>query len=95
MKTLNRSAIGPLRLCVCLALLGDATARVHAATITVSSTADSGAGTLRAALASAANGDTINASGVSGTITLTNGELLVTELDPNLLVRRLRVAVGQ
>lgn len=46
-------------------------------TITVTSTADSGAGTLRAALASAANGDTINLS-VTGTITLTNGELLVT-----------------
>src|SRR5438105_9264153 len=33
-----------------------------AATITVTSTADSGAGTLRDALASAANGDTIDAS---------------------------------
>jgi subtilisin family serine protease len=47
------------------------------ATITVTSTADSGAGTLRAALASAANGDTIDASGVTGTILLTSGELLV------------------
>src|SRR5262249_22823747 len=47
------------------------------ATITVTSTADSGAGTLRAALASAANGDTIDASGVTGTILLTTGELLV------------------
>ena len=47
-------------------------------TITVTSTADSGAGTLRAALASAADGDTIDASGVTGTILLTSGELLVT-----------------
>src|SRR5262245_47939753 len=48
-----------------------------AATITVTNTADSGSGTLRAALASAANGDTINATGVSGTILLTSGQLLV------------------
>ena len=51
---------------------------VHAATITVTGTADGGPGSLRDALASAANGDTIDASGVSGTILLTNGELLVT-----------------
>src|SRR5437660_3141636 len=54
---------------------GRATAQI---TIIVTSTADSGAGTLRAALASAANGDTIDASGVTGTILLTSGELLVT-----------------
>ena len=50
----------------------------QAATITVSNTGDSGAGSLRAALASAADGDTIDATGVSGTIFLTSGELLVT-----------------
>lgn len=49
----------------------------NAATIPVISTADSGAGTLRAALASAADGDTIDATGVSGTIILTTGELVV------------------
>src|SRR5438876_8223193 len=49
---------------------------LHAATITVTSTADSGAGSLRAALASASDGDTIDFS-VTGTITLTSGELLV------------------
>ena len=49
----------------------------HAATVTVTSTADSGAGSLRDALASAANGDTIDASSVTGTITLTTGELVV------------------
>ena len=50
----------------------------HAATITVTNTADSGAGTLRAALANAADGDTIDATGVSGTITLSTGQLVVT-----------------
>src|SRR6266699_3875226 len=49
---------------------------VHAATITVTSTADSGAGSLREALASASDGDTIDFS-VTGTITLTSGELVV------------------
>jgi hypothetical protein len=48
----------------------------HAATNTVTSTADNGAGTLRNALASVANGDTINFT-VTGSITLTTGELLV------------------
>lgn len=50
---------------------------VHAATIPVTSTDDSGAGTLRAALASAGDGDTIDATSLSGTILLTSGELLV------------------
>src|SRR5262245_15774005 len=55
---------------------------VRAATITVNSTDDpagpSGTTTLREALAAAADGDTIDATGVSGTILLTGGELLVT-----------------
>src|ERR1051326_3615139 len=50
----------------------------HAATITVTQTNDSGAGSLRQAIQSAAPGDTINLS-VTGVITLTNGELLVTK----------------
>src|SRR5437899_2206735 len=51
---------------------------LNAATIPVTSTADDGSGgTLREALASAADGDTINFS-VTGTILLTSGELLVT-----------------
>ena len=50
-----------------------------AATIFVTSKQDNdNPGTLRNALANAAVGDTIDASGLSGTITLTNGELLVT-----------------
>jgi hypothetical protein len=52
-------------------------AGVDAATLTVSSTNDSGAGSLRQAIADAAPGDTIGFS-LTGAITLTNGELLVT-----------------
>src|SRR6476620_5328274 len=48
----------------------------QAATITVSNTNDSGAGSLRQAIADAHDGDTID-FGVTGTITLTTGELLV------------------
>jgi hypothetical protein len=48
-----------------------------AGTLTLTSTADGGAGTLRDALASAADGDTIDASQLSGTILLTSGELFV------------------
>jgi hypothetical protein len=47
-----------------------------AATITVTNTNDSGAGSLRQALANANNGDTIH-FGITGVITLTTGELLV------------------
>jgi hypothetical protein len=50
----------------------------HAATITVINTADSGPGSLRAALAAAVDGDTINfAVTTPATITLTSGELVV------------------
>ena len=84
MNTCNRPDTHPLnnRLAVLLflALFCVAwTSVVHAATsITVTSVGDSGAGTLREALSRAADGDTIDASTVSGTILLTGGELLVT-----------------
>ncbi len=46
--------------------------------LTVTNTADSGDGSLRATMATAINGDNINfASNVTGTITLTSGQLLV------------------
>ena len=49
----------------------------RAATLTVTSTADDGfVGTLRSVLAGAADGDTIDFS-VTGTITLTTGQLVV------------------
>ena len=50
--------------------------QVHATTITVINTNDSGPGSLRQALADANGGDTINFA-VTGTIGLTSGELLV------------------
>jgi predicted outer membrane repeat protein len=51
---------------------------VHATTITVMNTDDSGTGSLRQALADANDGDTINFDvSVTGTINLTSGELLV------------------
>jgi len=48
----------------------------RAATITVTSTADSGTGSLRDAIAAASSGDTINVS-VTGIITLTGGMLTI------------------
>jgi hypothetical protein len=65
---------------------------VHAAEISVTNTNDSGAGSLRQALASAHDGDTI-VLGVTGTITLTTGQLEVNKIltitgffgDPSLL----------
>jgi len=51
----------------------------HAATIMVTNTNDNGPGSLRQALALANDGDTIDATGISGVITLTSGELLVSQ----------------
>jgi hypothetical protein len=48
-----------------------------ASTIVVTNTNDSGPGSLRNALAVANDGDTIDATGVSGTILLTSGELQI------------------
>jgi hypothetical protein len=57
-------------------LMAFAAAALHAATLTVSSTADSGAGSLRAQIAAAATGDTVSIP--AGTITLTTGEIAIT-----------------
>ncbi len=79
------------RLLIAAAVLAVGTSQLRAATITVTSTADYGPGSLRDALASATDGDTIDASSVTGTILLTNGELLVSNSvdiigpDPDLL----------
>ena len=56
---------------VMVLLLGTTTNPTHAATITVTSLNNSGTGTLRAAIAAAGSGDTINFS-VSGTIKLSS-----------------------
>ena len=61
---------------ICVALLC-LIVPTHASIIPVTNTNDSGAGSLRQALAIANNGDTIDATGISGVITLTTGELLV------------------
>src|SRR5262249_11374681 len=50
---------------------------VLATNITVTNTNDSGPGSLRQAMADANDGDTINATGVSGSVELSSGELLV------------------
>jgi hypothetical protein len=62
---------------ICLILAGALTIPAYATTIIVSSTNDNGPGSLRQALVDANEGDTIDATGVAGTITLTSGQLLV------------------
>jgi len=81
MKWIKRSQLIAINLAAFALILVLPYAR--AATIIVSSTTDSGSGTLREALASAADGDTIDATGVSGTITLLNGELVVSTVSPS------------
>ena len=70
--------MGTLRAVAACVILGCAfTIPALGATTTVTNTNDSGLGSLRQALANANDGDTIDATGVSGVITLTTGELLV------------------
>jgi predicted outer membrane repeat protein len=62
----------------CIALLAEPTRSAHAAPIPVTNTNDSGAGSLRDALAIAAPGDVVTFSAaVSGMIVLTSGELVI------------------
>jgi len=77
MKTKWHSCIAPIA-CSILTLLASVTTR--AATLFVTSTGDTGAGSLRAALKSARSGDTIRFSlPTPATIRLTSGELLVSK----------------
>src|SRR5712692_10497848 len=62
---------------ICLTLACALTIPAHATTIIVSNINDNGPGSLRQALVDANDGDTIDATGISGVITLTTGELLV------------------
>src|SRR5262249_37110787 len=75
----------------CAALVSSLSPNAGAATIPVTSTDDGAPGTLRQAMPTATNGDTNDATGISGTIILTNGQLLVSNSvaivgpGPNLL----------
>jgi len=60
-----------------IALLLSVAASASATIITVTNTNDSGPGSLREALAAANDSDSIDATGISGVINLTSGELLV------------------
>ena len=62
---------------ICLTLACALAIPAHATTIVVTNTNDNGPGSLRQALVNANDGDTIDATGISGVITLTSGELLV------------------
>ena len=61
---------------IAVLLLAATMMSAHAATITVTNTNDSGPGSLRQALTSANDGDTITFA-VRGTITLTSGTLVI------------------
>jgi hypothetical protein len=74
-KLSSRAALTLPFLLSVLCLLNTSTP-IHAATLTVTSKADNGSGTLRKTIANAAAGDVIKFN-VSGTITLTSGELLI------------------
>jgi hypothetical protein len=62
---------------ICLSLVCALTIPAHATTIIVTNTNDNGPGSLRQALADANDGDTIDATAISGVISLTTGQLLV------------------
>jgi hypothetical protein len=64
---------------ICVIWVCALTALARATTITVTNTNDNGSGSLRQALADANDGDMIDATGISGVITLATGELLVTK----------------
>ena len=93
---------------ICLTLGCALAVLVNATTITVTNTSDNGPSSLRQALANANDGDTIDATGISGVITLTSGQLLVDKsvtingagadmlaIDGNMASRIFQVGLGQ
>ena len=62
---------------ICLSLVCAVSISVQASILTVTNTNDNGPGSLRQALVNANVGDTIDATGITGVITLASGELLV------------------
>src|SRR5215469_12589427 len=62
---------------ICLILALNVSIAAQAAILTVTNTNDNGPGSLREALVHANVSDTIDATAISGVITLTSGELLV------------------
>src|SRR5262249_54026967 len=79
--SISRAPIQLEKIClVCVAVLGycGLSPALNANTITVTNTHDSGPGSLRHALPVAINGETINATSVSGTILLKSGPLQIT-----------------
>src|SRR5215469_14654579 len=62
---------------VSLSLVCAVSISIQASILTVTNTNDNGPGSLRQALVNANVGDTIDASGINGVITLISGELLV------------------
>src|SRR2546423_9484272 len=75
-KSTLGSTVSNLRAAICSVVVWAAAISVQADIITVTTTSDSGLGSLRQALADANNGDTINFT-VTGTIALTSDELAV------------------
>ena len=71
------TACGTWFAAICIALQCGITTAARATVIPVTNTNDSGPGSLRQALALANDGDTIDATGVSGVITLSTGVLVV------------------
>ena len=78
-KRESYTRVGVWFLALTLAVLLAATGSALAATITVTNNNDSGAGSLRQAIADASSGDTIDLTGRSGDITLTSGPLILSK----------------
>jgi hypothetical protein len=104
----NKSVRNFRAVTVCLIWACALTIPAHATTIIVTNTNDSGPGSLRQALADTNDGDTIDATSISGVITLTSGQLQVDKsmtingagadrlaIDANMASRIFQIGLGQ